>query len=731
MVPAPRIPRSTSFKPFMQPTLKSLMHVLVAASLPAVVGTAHAAAPAVNPLLVESTLALHFPRFDQIHDADFLPAFEQAMADRRKEVDAIVNDPARPTFDNTIVALERSGAELGRVSEVFSNLTASNTNPELQKTQRILAPKLSAHEDAIRLDPKLFARIDTLYRERDTLGLDAESARLLWRYHQDFVRAGAQLDEAGKARLRTLNGEIATLHTAFAQNVLKERAASAVVFDTREELAGLSDTAIATAAAAATAAGKPGKFQIDLVNTTGQAALTHLRSHAARERLMAASLARGVRGGEFDNRATLAAIASKSAEKAALLGYPNMAAFQLAEQTIGGVDAVNKLLAQLAPAAVANARKDAAQMQALVDADHGGYALGAADWAYYAEKLRAARYAFDESQIKPYYELDHVILDGVFYAANKLYGLSFKERHDLPVYEPSVRVFDVFDKDGSQLAIFIGDYYARPNKNGGAWMSNYVNQNGLTGDKPVIVNNLNIPKPPAGQPTLLTQDEVTTAFHEFGHALHGMFSHVKYPRFSGTAVPRDFVEYPSQFNEMWASYPDVLKHYARHYQTGAPIPQALLDKVAAAARFGQGFAATEYLSATLLDQAWYQVSADQVPSADGVVAFEAAALHKAGVDFAPVPPRYRSAYFSHVFAGGYSAGYYSYIWSEVLAADSVDWMKRHGGLDRKNGDHFRATLLSRGGSEDALKLFRDFTGGEPDVGPLLVKRGLDAAATPR
>jgi peptidyl-dipeptidase Dcp len=709
----------------MQPKLKSLIHVLIASALPALSGAAHAAAPAVNPLLVESTLPLHFPRFDQIRNEDFLPAFEQGMADKRKEVDAIAGNPEKPTFDNTILALERSGAELGRVSEIFFNLTSSNTNPELQKAQRVLSPKLAAHEDAIRLDPKLFARIDALYRQRDSLGLDAESARLLWRYHQDFVRAGAQLPEAGKARLRTLNGEIATLQTTFAQNVLKERAASAVLFDTRAELAGMDDTAIATAAAAASAAGKPGKFMIELVNTTGQPPLTVLTSHASRERIMAASLARGVRGGEFDNRATIAAIAAKRAEKAKLLGYPNQAAYQLDEQTIGSVDAVNKLLAQLAPAAVGNARKEAAQMQALVDADKGGYALGAADWAFYSEKLRTARYAFDESQLKPYYELDHVILDGVFYAANQLYGLSFKERHDLPVYEPSVRVFDVFDKDGSQLAIFIGDYYARPNKNGGAWMSNYVQQNGLTGDKPVIVNNLNIPKPPAGQPTLLTQDEVTTAFHEFGHALHGMLSNVKYPRFGGTSVPRDFVEYPSQFNEMWATYPAILKNYAKDYRTGAPIPQALLDKVSAAARFGQGFATTEYLSATLLDQAWHQLGADQVPAADKVTDFEAAALHKAGVDFAPVPPRYRSAYFSHVFAGGYSAGYYSYIWSEVLAADSVAWMNSHGGLTRANGDHIRATLLSRGGSDDALKLFHDFTGGEPDVGPLLVKRGLD------
>jgi peptidyl-dipeptidase Dcp len=714
----------------MPTKLKTLLNVLIASSLPALAGAAQAAAPAVNPILVESTLPLHFPRFDQFRNEDFLPALEQGMADHRKEIDAIANNPDKPTFDNTIVAMERSGTTLGRAQSAFFNLTSSNTNPELQKIQRAVAPKLSAHEDAIQLDAKLFARIDTLYRQRDALGLDAESSRLLWRYYQDFVRAGARLSEADKVKLRALNTELATLQTTFAQNVLKERAASAVVFDTREELAGLSDAEIAAASTAATAAGKPGKFVIELVNTTGQPVLTNLRSHAVREKIMAASLARGVRGGEFDNRAIVSSLARKRAERAALLGYPNHAAFQLAEQTVGGVDAMNKLLAQLAAPGVANARKEAAQMQAVVDTEKGGFTVDAADWAYYAEKVRTARYAFDESQLKPYYELDHVILDGVFFAANKLYGITFKERHDLPVYEPSVRVFDVFDKDGSQLAIFIGDYYARPNKNGGAWMSAYVPQNGLTGDKPVIVNNLNIPKPPAGQPTLLTQDEVTTAFHEFGHALHGMFSHVKYPRFAGTSVPRDFVEYPSQFNEMWAAYPDVLKNFAKNYKTGEPIPQALLDKVSAASRFNQGFLTTEYLSATLLDQAWHQIPADQVPAAADVAAFEAAALHRVGLDFAPVPPRYRSAYFSHAFAGGYSAGYYSYIWSEVLAADSVDWVKQHGGLDRKNGDHIRATLLSRGGSADALTLFRDFTGGTPDVGPLLVKRGLDAAAPP-
>ena len=712
----------------MQSSTKTLRHLLVASSLPALVGAVQAAdAPPANPLLVESTLPLHFPRFDQIHDADFLPAFEQGIAEHRKEIEAIASNPAKPTFDNTIVAMERAGRTLGRVESIFSNLTSSNTDPALQTVQRQMAPKFAAHRDEVQLDPRLFARIDALYQQRDSLGLDAESARLLWRYHQDFVRAGAQLSEASKAKLRTLNTELATLQTTFEQNTLKERGASAVTFDTRAELAGLSDVEIKNAADAATKAGKPGKFVIELVNTTGQPVLTNLTSHASRMKVMAASLARGSRGGEFDNRAVVATLARKRAERAVLLGYPTHAAFQLAEQTVGSVDVMNKMLAQMAVPAVANARKEAAQLQAMVDAEHGGFQLEAADWAFYAEKLRKAQYAFDESQIKPYYELNHVVLDGVFFAANKLYGLTFKERHDLPVYEPSVRVFDVFDRDGTQLAIFIGDYYARPNKNGGAWMSEYVQQDGLTGGKPVIVNNLNIPKPQPGEPTLLTQDEVTTAFHEFGHALHGMLSHVKYPRFSGTSVPRDFVEYPSQFNEMWATYPDVLKNFAKNWKTGEPIPQALLDKVQAASKFDQGFATTEYLSATLLDQAWHQLPADQVPQAADVTSFEAAALHRVGLDFPPVPPRYRSTYFSHAFAGGYSAGYYSYIWSEVLAADSTAWVLAHGGLTRQNGDHIRDTMLSRGGSDDALTLFRNLTGAGPDIGPLLKKRGLDEA----
>lgn len=682
--------------------------------------------PTVNPLLSESTLPLRFPPFDKIKNEHFLPAFELGMAGQLKEVAAIANQPAGPTFENTVVALEKSGELLMRVNRVFSNLARTYTNPEMQAIERSLAPKLAAHRDTISLNPALFARIAALEEKRDTLNLDAESKRLLWRYHRDFVRAGAKLSEADKTKLKTLNGELATLETNFTQAVLKERDASSVLIGPREELSGLSEAQIATAEGDAKAAGKAGKFLLKLQNTTGQPLLSSLSNRAVRQRVMEASLARGSRGGEFDTRATLSAIAQKRAERAALLGFKSHAAYQLEEQTVGTVDTLNKLLAQLAPPAVANARREAADLQAIVDADKGGFQIAAWDWDFYSENVRRARYAFDESQLKPYYELNRVLLDGVFFAATKLYGITFKERHDLPVYEPSVRVFDVFEADGSQLAIFLFDPYARANKTGGAWMNSYVIQTGLLGTKPVVANHLNIPKPPDGQPTLLTHDEVETAFHEFGHALHGMFSNVKYPRFTGTLVPRDFVEYPSQVNEMWATWPEVLQNFAKHYQTGAPIPAELVAKVQAAEKFNQGFKTTEYLAATLLDQAWHQIGANDVPPADGVLAFEAAALKRYGVDFPPVPPRYRSAYFSHIFASSaYSAGYYSYIWSEVLDAASVDWFKHHGGLKRENGDHFRRTLLSRGGSDEAIALYRNFAGAEPDIRPLLKRRGLE------
>ena len=684
-------------------------------------------ADASNPFFRESSLPYQYPPFDRIRDEHFAPAFAAGMEEELREIEAIARQTAEPTFENTIVALERSGKLLGRVQRTFSNLVGANSNDAKRALEKENAPKLAAHHDAIRLNPALFARIKTLHETRDRLGLDAESLRLLERYYKDFVRSGAKLSEDDQTRLKAINAELAKLQTAFAQNVLKETNASAVAVDGREDLAGLPDNEIAAAAAAAKAEKKDGRFVLRLLNTSGQPALAALENRAWRERLQEASTTRCLHGGEFDNRATVARIVQLRAERAALLGYPTHADYQLEEQTAKSVATVNKLLADLAPAAVANARREAADMQAIIDRERGGFQLAPWDWSFYAEKVRRARYAYDAADVKPYFELNRVLIDGVFFAAGKLYGLSFKERKDLPVYEPTVRVFEVFDADGSPLGLFMSDCYARPSKRGGAWNSAYVAPSGLLGTQPVYANHLNIPAPAAGEPTLLTFDEVNTLFHEFGHALHGMFSKVKYPRFAGTSVPRDFVEYPSQVNEMWATWPEVLKHYAKHYQTGEPLPAALLEKVLAAEKFNQGFATTEVLAAMLLDQAWHQLKPNEVPGADGVLAFEAAALKKAGVDFAPVPSRYRTTYFSHIFSSGYSAGYYSYIWAEVLDADSVEWFKANGGLLRRNGDHFRATLLSRGGSADAMELYRTFRGGDPDVQPLLKRRGLERA----
>ena len=685
-----------------------------------------------NPFFAKSTLPLQYPHFDQIKDSDFGPAFDRGMAEHLQEIEAIANESAKPTFDNTIVAMEKSGQVLGRTAAVFFNLTGADTNDVREKLQAAYAPKLSAHRDAISLNPKLFSRVKALYDTRATLGLDAEGVRLVERYHTDFVRSGANLSDADKTRLKTINGELAKLGTQFSQNVLAEVNDSALVVDTRAELDGLSDEQITAAAEAAKSRKLEGKYVLALLNTTGQPPESQLTNRALRERLHKASVARGARGNKFDNTAIVATVTKLRAERAKMMGYPTHAAYVLEDETAKTPEAVNAMLTQLAPPAVANAKREGADLQAMIDKEQAAkgeptFALQPWDWAFYTEKVRAAKYNFDESQLKPYLEMKNVLENGVFYAAGQLYGLTFKQRTDLPVYHPDVIVYDVFDADGKQLAIFLADMYARESKRGGAWMNSYVDQSALTGNLPVVANHLNIPKPSAGKPTLLTWDEVTTMFHEFGHALHGMFSDVKYPYFSGTSVPRDFVEYPSQVNEMWADWPSVLANYAKHHETGAAMPKELLDKVLASAKFNQGFTTTEYLGAAMLDQQWHQISADQVPAAGGVMAFEAAALKKAGVDYAAVPPRYRTPYFSHIM-GGYSAGYYAYIWSEVLDANTVQWIKGHGGLTRANGDHFRKTLLSQGGSQDALKLFNDFAGHAPKIEPLLEKRGLNVSA---
>jgi peptidyl-dipeptidase Dcp len=683
-----------------------------------------------NPFFSESPLPLHYPQFDRIQDSDFAPAFDRGMAEELAEVAAIAHNPEPATFENTLVALQKAGRTLARAQTVFYSLISADTNDAREALRAEYAPKFSAHNDAIMLDPALFARIESVYAGLDATGLSGEDRRLVEKYHENFVRAGARLGDAEKAHLKQINARLAELGTTFSQNVLEEVNASAVVVDTRAELAGLPEGDITAAAAAAKERGLDGKYVIALQNTTGQPPNTYLENRALRERIHKASVARGSRGNEFDNTGLVSRIMQLRLERANMLGYPDYASFVLADETAKTPQAVNAMLGRLAPAAVANAKQEAADLQAMIDKEQAAkgeptFKLEPWDWAFYSEKVRQAKYAFDESQLKPYLELDRVQQDGVFHAATQEYGITFKERHDLPVYHDDVRVFDVFDRDGKQLAIFISDMYARPSKRGGAWMNSYVDQSDLTGYLPIVANHLNIPKPADGEPTLLTWDEVTTMFHEFGHALHGMFSDVKYPYFSGTSVPRDFVEFPSQVNEMWSDWPSVLANYAKHYRTGEPMPRELLDKVLASSKFNQGFATTEYLAAAMLDQDWHQLTdASQIPAADGVMAFEAAALAKDGVDFDPVPPRYRTPYFSHIM-GGYAAGYYAYIWSEVLDANTVQWFKEHGGLTRENGDHFRATLLSRGGSEDAMDLFQDFAGHAPDIQPLLERRGLD------
>ena len=677
-----------------------------------------------NPFYTESSLYMKYPKFDEIKNENYTPAFEKGMADHMAEIDAIAERADSPTLENTIIAMEKSGALLDRVATVFFALISANTNDEMEKIRSEMAPKLSAHSDQILLNGKLFHRVKTIYEQRDQLGLDAESKRLVEKYYTDFIRSGANLSNEEKESLKKINGEIAVLQTTFSQNVLKEVNALAVVVDSKDELDGLSDAAIEAAANEAKSRELDGKYVITLRNTSGQPPMASLTNRALRERIHKTSLSRGSRGGDFDNRDILANVIKLRAEKAQLMGYKNHAAYSLENQTAQTPKAVNERLSSLAPKAVANAIKEATDLQKMIDAEDGSFKLASWDWDFYTEKVRADRYNFDASQLKPYFEMDNVLQNGVFYAATQLFGITFKERFDLPVYQEDIRVFQVFNEDGSVLALFIFDGYARSSKRGGAWMNAYVSQSKLKGNKPVIANHLNVVKPPKGEPTLMSFDEVITTFHEFGHALHGMFSDVNYPYFAGTSVPRDFVEYPSQVNEMWAIWPEVLKNYAVHHETGKPMPKELLDKVLATQKFNQGFSTTEYLAASLLDQALHQLSPDQVPTGEEIIAFEADALKTAGVAMDVIPPRYRSTYFSHII-GGYSAGYYSYIWSEVLDADTVEWFKENGGLKRENGDHFRKTLLSRGGSKDALKIFKDFRGAEPNIQPLLDRRGLN------
>ncbi|MBT4783900.1 MAG: M3 family metallopeptidase [Candidatus Marinimicrobia bacterium] len=677
-----------------------------------------------NPFYSESDLYMKFPPFDKIKNEHYLPAFEKGIKEHIIEIETIANNDQDPTFNNTIIAMETSGQLLDRVSTVFFSLTSAHTNDDMEKIRSEMAPKLSAHSDQILLNGPLFNRISQLNDQRYKLGLDSEGIRLIEKYYIDFVRSGAKLSSEEKEKLKSINGEIAVLQTNFSQNILKEVNALAVVVDSRDELDGLTDSAIEAAANEANSRGLDGKYVIALKNTSGQPSMSSLTNRDLREKIHKTSLSRGSRGGEFDNRENLSKVIKLRAQRAQLMGYSNHAAYRLESQTAQTPKAVNERLSSLAPKALSNAKKEAADLQKMIDAEGGGFQLASWDWDYYTEKVRADRYSFDTSQLKPYFEMDNVLQNGVFFVANQLFGISFKERFDFPVYQDDVRVFEVFNEDGSTLALFIYDGYARSSKSGGAWMNAYVSQSKLKGNLPVVGNHQNVVKPSEGEPTLLSFDEVITMFHEFGHALHGMFSNVNYPYFSGTSVPRDFVEYPSQVNEMWAVWPSVLKNYAVHYKTNEAMPKALLDKVLATQKFNQGFSTTEYLASSILDQSLHQLTPEQVPEADDLIAFEADALKTAGIAFEAVPPRYRSTYFSHII-GGYSAGYYSYIWSEVLDADTVEWFKENGGLKRENGEHFRKTLLSRGGSQDALTIFKDFRGAEPNIQPLLERKGLN------
>ena len=684
--------------------------------------------PADNPFATPSDLPYEVPPFDRITEEHYLPAFRAGMAEQRAEVDAVISQEGEPTFADTLVSLERSGRLLQRVSLAFFNLSGADTNPRLQEIETEIAPELAAHSDAIFLDKRLYARVKSLYDRRDSLGLDPESSWLLERYHTDFVRAGAQLSDEDASRLREYNAELASLCTSFSNQLLADTNDSAVVVTDAAELAGLSEDAIAAAREAARSRGIDG-YALTLILPTAQPALASLSDRGVRERIFKASVVRGARSNDNDTADLVRRIVKLRAERARLLGYPHHAAYQIEDNTARTADAAAGMLAKLAPAAVANAEAELADLQAVVDAEGGGFTVEPWDWAYYTEKVRKQRYDIDEAQLRPYFELERVLIDGVFYAATQLYGLGFAERHDLPVYHPEVRVFEVFNEDGTALGLFYADFYTRDSKRGGAWMNSLVTQSHLFGTKPIVVNNLNINKPPAGEPTLLTLDEVRTMFHEFGHALHGLFSNVRYPRFTGTRVPRDFVEFPSQVNEVWILWPQVLANYATHHETGERLPQEIVDRLQEAAKFNEGFATTEYLAASLLDLAWHTLTVEDL-AADGLIddvqAFEADALTKAGVAVAAVPPRYRTTYFAHIFTGAsYSAGYYSYIWSEVLDADTVEWFKENGGLRRENGDTFRTALLSRGGTADALSFFRAFRGRDPQIEPLLVRRGLD------
>lgn len=678
-----------------------------------------------NPLLQPSTLPYGLPDFAAIRPEHYLPAFQAAFDEHLREIARITMVRSMPTFENTIEALERSGELLDRVAHAFYTVTSADATPEIQEIDEQLAPLMAAHQDAITLDAALYWRVQQVHSHLDDLELDDEQRYLVERHHREMTHAGAALGDEAKSRLTALNQQLSTLNNTFERNLLNDTNDLAVVFDSPEELAGLSSGELSAAARSAADRGLDGRFVISLPLFTGHPYLAQLRDRESRRRILAASQSRASRNNGNDNRPVLAEIVRLRAERAALLGYASHAAYVTADETAGTPDAVERMLRDLAAPSARNARAEKEALQAIVDETEATpFAVEAHDWAFYTEKVRTARYAIDTSALRPWFEAERVLKDGVFFAATKLYGVTFAERRDLRAYHPGARVFEVRDADGSAVGLYVLDLYTRDSKRGGAWMNPIVSQSRLRGTLPVVVNNLNVALPGEGEPTLLTLDEVTTLFHEFGHALHGLFAVVTYPHFAGTNVFRDFVEFPSQVNEMWILWPEVLDNYARHHETGEPLDPAIVERLRATETFNQGHDTSEYLAAAWLDQAWHRVST-QTEILD-VADFEAAALADIGLDDPAVPTRYSSTYFAHVFSGGYSAGYYSYIWSEVLDADTVEWFRENGGLTRENGDRFRSRLLGVGGSKDPLDAYRDFRGRDAEIAPLLKRRGLEA-----
>ncbi|MAM40038.1 MAG: dipeptidyl carboxypeptidase II [Erythrobacter sp.] len=679
----------------------------------------------------DSDLPFQAPNFDAISEDDYIPAFEQAMRIHKAEIEAIKANPAPPTFSNTIVALEKSGRMLGRVSRVFFALTGTNTTDRLDEINTEISPKLTAHGDSITLDPVLFQRVKAVYDNRAAMSMTPEDAKLLENTYEGMVHAGALLTEAQRERVKAINTELTTLTTEFGQEAKAAMADQPVIFDNRSDLAGLSDSDIKAAADFAAEKGFPGKYALALQNTTQQPSLPSMENRAAREKLFMASFHRADGTTDFDTRQLIAEIAELRAEKAALFGQPDWATYAMWDRMAETPKTALDFMEQMVPALAATQRREAAMLNAAIEADGGNYEVKPWDWYRYANRIKAEQFDLDEDAMTEYFQLDKVLEDGVFYAAGKLYGLRFERRTDLPVYHPDVWTYTVFDRDGSELGLFYFDPFQRPSKRGGAWMSNFVDQSFLWDTKPVIYNVLNIPKAPAGEPQLVSFDNVNTMFHEFGHALHGFFANQRYESLSGTATARDFVEYPSQVNEVWATYPEVLSNYAKHYQTGETIPQAMIDKIEAASKFNQGYDFGETVEAALLDMKWAALSKEEAAALDTpakVDAFERNSLKELGLEIDLVPPRYRSTYFNHIFSGptGYSAGYYSYLWTEMLDRDSRKWFMENGGLTRANGDHYRETVLSRGGTMDYFKMFENFAGRAPDVTPMLEARGLIA-----